>query len=1010
MEASKGIVVVHITDLHVEHDKSEALLRIPKLEPAILEVVDPNFVVIIALSGDIAYSGKAQQYAIVERELLLLKERLIGRGITKVLFVCSPGNHDCDFDCDKASLVSYLLKAAEQADPPWGQLLDLAGEMQSEFTAFAQRLCGSELKSINKAISKLTVEIENMNIDFLAINSAFSSQLNERPGQLRLPGYVLANYESDSDAVFALVHHPINWLNPADALGFSTWLDGTVDAVICGHEHRVDEVVMSRTRNGSVVEHLIGLPIHDKTARCGFRMLKITPTTFEEMRYDAIWESGIFRVKQVEGQFGSRNISRSRGSPQFSHNHSDFISDLGAGLRHPRVRTNLSLSDVYIDPDFREWTSSGSGSASEFSVTGATVADSVISKAGISVIFGQELSGKTSFAKQVMLKARSARLLPVYLNGKEIGGTPTSAKAAIRKAIESQYLEKYWDLIYQEGPDGLLIVVDDFHSVSRSQERFNDVLSVLQMRSSHILLMTNESPAFAIVEATARNESVDFFRNAFCYELLPLGHKRRGELIRKWVSYGRDPLDELEEIEAEVRRAKLVIDQLAGKASLPKFPFFFLALMQQIETTSEAKVVASNGSHGYLFEALITDSLDRSVKSHQMTTVHAVLSEFAKHLYDNESVMLSDSSFGDLMGEFSRRLIKVDQSSLLKELETARVLDCSSGYIRFRYPYLNYYYLARWLSDNCNVEPAASIITDLVNRVETEQSSNVFAFLAHFGREDVVLQKLIPFANSLFEGVSECQIESQSSLSTRFRTASQRAVLLDGKHADVSDEHHSRLDSIEQRPEYSDSDNSEDSLRFGAALRTIQVLGQILRSRAAMLTSDSKNEIALVEISLSRRLMTVLYKVVDDSADHIVLSATGILERKHKMPREKAIDIANQFIGAIVFGIARVCIIRVAEGFSSRELSPFVDSLSASSADSSDVQLFALVAKVLGSKSYPQEEVNRYLKGLSASNILPQGVLASATVRKFFVDPPPREMKLSVCSMLKINVKKLPAK
>jgi len=429
--------------------------------------------------------------------------------------------------------------------------------------------------------------------------------------------------------------------------------------------------------------------------------------------------------------------------------------------------------------------------------------------------------------------------------------------------------------------------------------------------------------------------------------------------------------------------------------------------MQQLEGMKDSRTAIANGSHGYLFEALINQAIDKNVRSHEISTVNDFLADLAREIHLRNGSPISFGGVDNIINSFLAELVEIDSKRLLKELYDARILIEDGGTLRFRYPYLFYYYLAKWICDRCGEDNSGQALDELISLIHTERSSNVLVFVAHLKHEKPVIERLIPLVESLFSDSSECEFSSYSSLLLRFRTNTQRAYLLQGPAHQVSDETHGREDRIDTNRGAQDENNVEDSLKLNTTLKAINTLGQILKSRATSLPADQKVKIAEAMISTSRRLMSFLYDLIQDNAEEIVHSTSSAFEESFKIDRQQAVTIANSMIGVIVCGIARLCVSRSADAIASSELKPLLLKLEQSEIDQ-ETQLIILVARIIGDKTYPKEDVEDFIKSLKSSNVIPVSVLSAAVARRFYLEPPERGIRDSACKLLGIDVRKLP--
>ncbi len=108
------LVIVHLTDIHIKDDAYFDMIfeRTTSLGGAICNhITEPESTALLfCITGDLAFSGQVNQYTAVE---LVLEEiySLIKRRFPKIdihtIFV--PGNHDCDFNNETASVRDALL-------------------------------------------------------------------------------------------------------------------------------------------------------------------------------------------------------------------------------------------------------------------------------------------------------------------------------------------------------------------------------------------------------------------------------------------------------------------------------------------------------------------------------------------------------------------------------------------------------------------------------------------------------------------------------------------------------------------------------------------------------------------------------------------------------------------------------------------------------------------------------------------------------------------------------------
>jgi len=1013
MEASKeDVILVHLTDLHIRNSDSPSLSKLAAVAPAVGGLIEGPSHVVFVISGDVAFSGEKVQYDLALRAFREMRDELAKWKPISVTFVVAPGNHDCDFKAVADSVRMALISAGGLDGDDAEDVLNVLEPVQHNFFEFCRDLSEGKQVKHNQIASEVSISFGGISFRFLPVNTAIASMRREHPGELRLPWQLLPNEKSEADLTIVVAHHPLNWLRPGDAVNFSEWLDNNADQVVLGHEHRLDQFEQARERVGSTVSYQIGTPVDDSEVRTGFKCTRIDTEERQATDFDVYFtREGKAQAVEVATRGVKQNAARDRGLLRFSQSHAAFLDDPGAGFSHTHLNRALTLADIFVAPDFREFKSERvSNNQGKGSISTDEICEEIFKSRGRFVVFGAEQSGKTTFAKYLIRKARLRKVFPLYLDCLQLSSVNKGEiRGWINHAIDKQYEGASATELRSTPPSQALIILDNVHALLGGTEASDLVLTFLAARSEAIVILSADNPAVSIVAAGALQEDVAYVKGSRLFDLLPLGHRRRGQLIRKWIALGRNVVDHAEKIEAEVRQTKALLDKVLGRNSLPKYPIFVLVLLQQLEGLKKTDTVIANASHGHIFEALITHALERYVRCHKIGTVNDFLSELAFQV-NRRSGSISIGLVENIVASFRDRLIRIDLRPLLLELQDARILTVESGLVGFRYSYLGYYYLAKWICDNQS-DPLSEILLDeCVSLVHTERSANVLLFIAHMKHEQLVLDRLLPMADELFSDSPEGRLEDYSGLSVRFRTAAQRAVLLQGAAVDVSDTTYSRQDSLDGDIGSPEPDPVvEDGLKLNTSLKLMSALGQILKSRGSSMAPEQMIMLGSSIIRLSRRLMSFLYKLIEDHAGDIVHAASDAFEDSFKVDRALAVKIANQMIGAIVAGVAQTCVGRAADAMASFELEPLLQRLDKELNDQ-DSRLVTLVARVMGERLYPKDIVEDYIGSLRPANVLPRTVLAGAAASRFYLDPPPRQVRDSACALLGIDVKHLPNK
>lgn len=241
--------VLHLSDLHArQRDEWDARPLLTRLVQRVRALVaagqGPD---LIAITGDLACSGEAGQYALIQRWLTV--ELLPAAGLSARDLLIVPGNHDVD----RGACQSVTVTALERVLREGGQ--DPLDEALGDRTQ--RRLLLARYKSYLRFLKNLGVEheiapawsmlreVRGLQLHLAGLDTALLASQNEVQGRLVL-GLREVNRllpaDLDADVVIALAHHPLHWLVQRDQSAVLPPLRARADLLLRGHLHEPDHV------------------------------------------------------------------------------------------------------------------------------------------------------------------------------------------------------------------------------------------------------------------------------------------------------------------------------------------------------------------------------------------------------------------------------------------------------------------------------------------------------------------------------------------------------------------------------------------------------------------------------------------------------------------------------------------------------------------------------------------------------------------------------------------------
>lgn len=257
------IIILHISDIHFRKNDTHLIERIPSIVNALKPLASDARYCVIAVSGDIAYSGKEEEYALANIFFSTLRSELESSErfrVPKIVLV--PGNHDCNFDLDQsarnpilehlASKISDLSEGSRLSN----ELLSVLGA----FFSFQKELSPGESK-YPWISQRITVPIEGLTLTFLCHNTALTSQYKEIQGGLRFPIGIAQDAgpeNTQTGLILTIMHHPYNWFDAENSRDLKNHVNSNSDIVLTGHEHE-EGAYTTVTFSGENISYIEGV-------------------------------------------------------------------------------------------------------------------------------------------------------------------------------------------------------------------------------------------------------------------------------------------------------------------------------------------------------------------------------------------------------------------------------------------------------------------------------------------------------------------------------------------------------------------------------------------------------------------------------------------------------------------------------------------------------------------------------------------------------------------------------
>jgi len=235
---------LHISDMHVRSDDSyDRIVVFRALVSSVkrFRVREGRAPDLIFATGDIAYSGKAEEYSVATE---FFDELLEAAGLNRSQLYVLPGNHDVDRSVGRQLLRELPSRDAADEffhpDSPWLHLKHKLGPFVDWHDRYFRGVRSMPTNSTCGPVE--LVQVRGISLALLPINTAlFCQDDNDHErlsvGRRCVDAAIVELNSLNADLKIALMHHPIQDLSVIERQHIRATLVDHLDVILTGHLH-----------------------------------------------------------------------------------------------------------------------------------------------------------------------------------------------------------------------------------------------------------------------------------------------------------------------------------------------------------------------------------------------------------------------------------------------------------------------------------------------------------------------------------------------------------------------------------------------------------------------------------------------------------------------------------------------------------------------------------------------------------------------------------------------------
>lgn len=898
--------ICHLSDIHFLAGKNYVDEKKEKICDAILSRAEKREDILFLISGDIAQSCSEKEYDMALDFFEYLKEELNIRKELRAYFIFVPGNHDAILDEDDYDEENRRKEILSQKDNLEKKKMEYYQtkmcEKQNNFFAFRDLLTDDTRiireETGNKLLDKFELKISGFSVFINALNTSWISQRNEKPSEIFIPKsiYEKTIYKKEGLNI-TMYHHPSNWMHPDDKICFDSIIRSNSDMIFVGHEHVGREEYVKADKAEYNLEY--GEVLQDLEDK--------TNSAFKIHYVDDKGEIASYRYKWNDSDkyyVGTELPKRKLGENidcafTFLPDYQEWLNSFDMQVTHPKKK-KVYLQDIFIFPNVEEYKKNkdfSEGTKDRITIKGEELLNYIIDNKYIEFSGGAKV-GKTALTKMIAKQMNAQGIHTVIIDCKE---SKTISARNLDK-IEAMYIYKAYgkekeEMFRQLSLNKKMIIIDNIDIIKSKTEK-QEILNQLLNFYGYIIEFTSTSYEVAMLSETINKTDKIELKHCVIKEF---NNKQRNRLYKKWYMLndgGNVIVDE--DIEKKVKEATDTINTLKGNGYMPCIAPNILIILQQLEFQADKNQDRSN--YGYMYEFLINKAI-LDMKKTCITVSDdiavGILIRVAKYMLEKHCRTVGIHDFTQIVDSYNQCYItEASKDTYLNGYINVDLIECENDEIKFKYPYIHYYFTAKYLATNISKEFAKRKIKEMSSNLQDEECGDIMIFLCHLTKEEYVFKNVLECSKKLLKDVQMFDFNQYKNIRMNFDEYLDTDFKPEEGKEERTDEMLERKDQYEEGKNSSvtetglqeqDSENEFQQKMeiLDAVYKSIEVMGQILKNYPGSIDGSIKIELLQEVHSLGMKSLTYTYELLKTELERLLDGISDAVYKKIKEESQK---------------------------------------------------------------------------------------------------------------------------
>jgi len=736
------LLVLHLSDIHLKTREDSFKINVDKMVQS-LNSLDPADECAIVISGDLAFSGKSDEYSAMRSLLGYIIKKLVNKKFPKkhITVLCVPGNHDVNFKlidrCYEDIINSFRA----------GTITELINSDIEAMKAFYSYANHNNCFKEDGILSKLVVPYGYHKVGFVMLNTAPLSLLggnNEDMGSHYLQDkYIRSlNEATEGEINILIMHHSLEWFTPECKNQLRRIIGEKYSLVLTGHEH----YGVGESRNTDEMGRVQFIQGNTLLGECddgnGYCVINLDLDIKEIKAYSFIWKKDFYDRKEILNE----NIKETCRGEVF-HNE-EFLKSFYLDENKEKIDKYFVFPITeYREIDEKEEIKSININSHEELMHILNLNDRI-------VFSGERKSGKTILAKSIYLKYCDNNLYPLYFNADDLN--LKKIDKIVQYSFEEQYkkgnsgFEKFLQLDHAEK----IAIIDEVELLEKVT--FEKIIELFEGIFSKIIIFSEERINFDIhkqvVETLVNKKVIEI-------DIKPFWYTKRKELIEKVLLKDSQPIDDLD---SEIRRINDLINSQIKYFNLN--PEFIINFVKQYLRDYRFQFMTGTNVFSVVYENTVRNRIIENTKEIDVNIVLNILREIAFYMHFNKKALITVEEINSNIKTYEETYRqKVNVRLFLNSVLKARIFVESGNSYRFKDHTLVAYFVAQAINQKYNQEE--NIIDDiqyLLNNLCFSINSDIILFMALITNNPKFINIIIEGAQNHFQDMEELDFDKNN--------------------------------------------------------------------------------------------------------------------------------------------------------------------------------------------------------------------------------------------------------